>query len=93
MIFDVRTLVSFLSQETTLLPGTVVVTGTPEGVGYTRKPPVYLRAGDLMRVSIERLGSLENTVVASTTAGPVWTPASPEPADHAAAPPQLRTQP
>ena len=73
MIFGVRSLISFLSQETTLLPGTVVITGTPEGVGFTRKPPIYLQPGDRMRVTIERLGSLENTVVASTTPAAVWT--------------------
>ena len=46
MIFDVRTLIEFLSGSTTLLPGTVILTGTPHGVGVARKPPVFLKAGD-----------------------------------------------
>jgi 2-keto-4-pentenoate hydratase/2-oxohepta-3-ene-1,7-dioic acid hydratase in catechol pathway len=92
MIYDVRSLVSFLSQGTTLLPGTVVLTGTPEGVGYTRTPPVFLRPGDRMRVSIERLGVLDSTVEASTPdVRPVWTPAHGEGDD--AAPPRLQTGP
>jgi len=86
MIFDVRTLVSFLSQETTLLPGTVVLTGTPEGVGYTRKPPVLLKPGDRMRVTIAKLGTLENPVVASTTPSAVFHPHADD-----GQPPQLRT--
>jgi len=86
MIFDVRTLVSFLSQETTLLPGTVVLTGTPEGVGYTRKPPVLLKPGDRMRVTISKLGTLENPVVASTTQAAVFHPLADD-----GQPPQMRT--
>ncbi len=46
MIFDVPTLIEFLSGSTTLLPGTVILTGTPHGVGIGRKPPRYLKAGD-----------------------------------------------
>ena len=46
MIFDVPTLIEFLSGSTTLLPGTVILTGTPHGVGMARKPPVWLKAGD-----------------------------------------------
>jgi 2-keto-4-pentenoate hydratase/2-oxohepta-3-ene-1,7-dioic acid hydratase in catechol pathway len=46
----------------TLLPGTVILTGTPEGVGFTRQPPVYLQAGDLITVDIEGIGQLSNPV-------------------------------
>lgn len=63
LIFDVPTLVSFLSQFTTLEPGDVIATGTPPGVGFARKPPVYLKDGDEMVVEIEGLGSLRNPVV------------------------------
>ncbi len=64
MIFDVPTIVSFLSQGTTLLPGTVILTGTPSGVGFTRTPPLFLKDGDTVVVTIERIGSLESPVQA-----------------------------
>jgi len=64
MIFDVATLISFLSQSTTLLPGTVILTGTPQGVGMARKPPRFLQAGDRVAIEIEKVGRLENPVVA-----------------------------
>jgi len=62
MIFDVQTLISFLSQDTTLTPGTIILTGTPAGVGFTRNPPVYLRGGDIITVEIENIGKLTNIV-------------------------------
>ena len=62
MIFDVPTLVSFLSESTTLLPGTVILTGTPQGVGFARKPPIFLAAGDTVTIEIERIGALTNPV-------------------------------
>ena len=62
MLFDVPALIAFLSQGTTLLPGTVILTGTPAGVGYTRG--VYLKSGDTVRISIDGLGTLFNTVAA-----------------------------
>ena len=65
MIFSVVQLISFLSQDTTLLPGTVILTGTPHGVGFARKPPVWLKAGDEVVVEIEKIGKLVNTVVDS----------------------------
>ncbi|MHB9035969.1 MAG: fumarylacetoacetate hydrolase family protein [Armatimonadota bacterium] len=64
MVFSVATLVSFLSRNLTLLPGTVIMTGTPFGVGYTRTPPVALKPGDVSEVEVEGLGVLRNTVVA-----------------------------
>jgi 2-keto-4-pentenoate hydratase/2-oxohepta-3-ene-1,7-dioic acid hydratase in catechol pathway len=63
MIFDVPTLIEFLSGSTTLLPGTVILTGTPHGVGLARNPPVWLKAGDRITIEIEKIGSLENPVV------------------------------
>ncbi len=62
MIFDIRTIISDLSRSMTLLPGTVILTGTPEGVGFTRQPPVFLKEGDIITVSIEQIGELINPV-------------------------------
>ncbi|KAI9006463.1 hypothetical protein DFJ74DRAFT_690902 [Hyaloraphidium curvatum] len=63
MIFNVDRIVSFLSQGTTLEPGTVILTGTPSGVGFKRTPPVFLQDGDTVEVEIEGIGTVENTVV------------------------------
>lgn len=63
MIFDVATLIEFLSGSTLLLPGTVILTGTPHGVGAARKPPVFLKAGDTVTIEIEKIGALTNPVV------------------------------
>ena len=63
MIFDVPTLISFLSGSTTLLPGTVILTGTPHGVGFARKPPVFLKAGDTVSIEISSIGTLTNPVI------------------------------
>jgi len=60
MIFSVAQIIAFLSQDTTLLPGTVILTGTPAGVGYVKER--YLRAGDLLRIEIQGLGTLRNVV-------------------------------
>jgi len=62
MIFPVAELVSFLSTGTTLLPGSVILTGTPSGVGFTRKPPVFLMPGDIVEVTVEGIGTLRNPV-------------------------------
>ena len=66
MIFDVPTLIAFLSSSTTLMPGTVILTGTPQGVGFARKPPVYLQPGDTVTIEIDKIGALTNPVVAET---------------------------
>ncbi|HUE72180.1 MAG TPA: fumarylacetoacetate hydrolase family protein [Pirellulaceae bacterium] len=63
MIFDVPTLIEFLSGSTTLLPGTVILTGTPHGVGMARTPPVFLKHGDTVTIEIEKIGKLTNPVV------------------------------
>ena len=62
MIFSVPFLISYISQVSTLQPGDVILTGTPEGVGFARKPPVFMKAGDTITVEIEGLGSLTNRV-------------------------------
>jgi 2-keto-4-pentenoate hydratase/2-oxohepta-3-ene-1,7-dioic acid hydratase in catechol pathway len=62
MIFDVAELVSFLSQGTTLLPGTLIFTGTPHGIGMAQKPPRWLRDGDEVSIVIEGIGTLTNPV-------------------------------
>src|SRR5437773_3259834 len=61
-IFDVRYLVSYLSNLITLSPGDLIATGTPPGVGFARKPPVFLQPGDSCRLEITGLGTLENPV-------------------------------
>jgi 2-keto-4-pentenoate hydratase/2-oxohepta-3-ene-1,7-dioic acid hydratase in catechol pathway len=63
MIFDVPALIAFLSAGATLLPGTVILTGTPHGVGMARRPPRWLRPGDEVVVTIPEIGELRNTVV------------------------------
>jgi len=63
MIFDVPTLISFLSGSTTLLPGTLILTGTPSGVGEARDPKRFLVPGDEVTVEIEGIGLLTNPVV------------------------------
>src|SRR5580765_3370832 len=64
LIFDVPTLIETLSKGLTLLPGDIIATGTPAGVGIGFNPPKYLRAGDVVRIEIGGLGVLENPVVA-----------------------------
>ena len=65
MIFGVAYLVSYISQGITLEPGDVIATGTPDGVGIFRKPPVLLKSGDVYEVTIEGLGTLRNAVIAA----------------------------
>lgn len=64
MIFSIPFLISYLSRGMTLLPGTLLLTGTPAGVGFARKPPVYLKPGDVFEVEVEGVGTLRNPVVA-----------------------------
>ena len=71
MIFDVPALVSYVSQFMTLLPGDVISTGTPAGVGLGMKPPQYLKAGDVVELGIDQLGESRQKVVA-------WQPATVE---------------
>jgi 2-keto-4-pentenoate hydratase/2-oxohepta-3-ene-1,7-dioic acid hydratase in catechol pathway len=64
MIFSVAEIISYVSKSITLDPGDIILTGTPSGVGYTRKPPVFLADGDTVTISIEPIGTLCNGVVA-----------------------------
>lgn len=66
MVFRVSFLVSYISHTCTLLPGDIISTGTPGGVGVFRRPPVFLEAGDVVRIEIEKLGALENPVEAAS---------------------------
>jgi acylpyruvate hydrolase len=65
LIFRIPFLVSYISQVMTLEVGDVVSTGTPSGSGAGRKPPVYLQAGDEMRITVEKIGELFNPVAAA----------------------------
>jgi 2-keto-4-pentenoate hydratase/2-oxohepta-3-ene-1,7-dioic acid hydratase in catechol pathway len=67
MIFDVPQIIAFLSGSTTLRPGTVILTGTPEGVGMARTPPRWLAPGDEVTIEIEGIGVLTNPVVLEST--------------------------
>lgn len=66
MIFSVPELIAFLSRSTTLLPGTVILTGTPHGVGMARSPQRWLRPGDEVTIEIDKIGRLTNPVVAES---------------------------
>ncbi len=63
MIFNVPYVISYLSQCMTLLPGTVILTGTPAGCGFAQKPPLWLKAGDTVEVEIEGIGIIKNPVI------------------------------
>lgn len=63
MIFDVATLIAACSEGITLQPGDIIITGTPSGVGMARKPPVFMKAGDICEVEMEGVGVLRNPVV------------------------------
>jgi 2-keto-4-pentenoate hydratase/2-oxohepta-3-ene-1,7-dioic acid hydratase in catechol pathway len=65
MIFRADHLVSYLSQIVTLMPGDLIFTGTPPGVGMARKPPVFLKPGDVVEVQLEKIGVLRNPVLAA----------------------------
>jgi 2-keto-4-pentenoate hydratase/2-oxohepta-3-ene-1,7-dioic acid hydratase in catechol pathway len=65
LIFNIPTIIEFLSLGQTLEPGVIVSTGTPSGVGMGRNPPAYLRPGDVMEAEIDRIGVLRNRVVAA----------------------------
>ena len=64
MIFDVPAIIAYVSGWTSLAPGDVITTGTPEGVGFVRKPPLWLKPGDSVEVEISSIGVLVNPVVA-----------------------------
>jgi 2-keto-4-pentenoate hydratase/2-oxohepta-3-ene-1,7-dioic acid hydratase in catechol pathway len=62
MIFDIPTLIESLSSTLTIRAGAVILTGTPQGVGFARKPPVFMKPGDSIAIEIEKLGRLENPI-------------------------------
>jgi len=62
MIFDVPTIISEISRGHTLLPGTLIVTGTPSGVGMARTPSIFLKQGDVVEVELEKIGTISNRV-------------------------------
>jgi 2-keto-4-pentenoate hydratase/2-oxohepta-3-ene-1,7-dioic acid hydratase in catechol pathway len=76
MIFDIPRTIEYLSSFTTLRPGDVIATGTPGGVGFARRPPVWLTPGDVIEVTIEGVGRIANRVVAehADIADWPWTP-------------------
>ena len=69
LIFDVRTLVSFISGVVTLMPGDIVLTGTPAGSGFFREPKIALAPGDVVEVEISGVGTLTNPIVGPSPAG------------------------
>ncbi len=62
LIFNINYIVSYVSRQMTLLPGTVIMTGTPSGVGFARTPQIFLKQGDVVEVEIEGIGTLKNKV-------------------------------
>lgn len=68
-VFDIPTLIAYISASITLEPGDIISTGTPSGVGVFRVPPVYLEPGDRVRVEIEGIGTVENPIVDATDPG------------------------
>ena len=63
MIFKIPTLVKYIAMDMTVEPGDIVATGTPSGVGYRRNPPIFLKPGDIVKISVEKVGVLQNRVV------------------------------
>ena len=63
MIFSVKEVLSYISQFMTLLPGDVVATGTPGGVGAGMKPPQFLKVGDVVELGIEEIGEIQQEIV------------------------------
>ncbi|PZS16087.1 MAG: hypothetical protein DLM57_11365 [Pseudonocardiales bacterium] len=72
MLVSAAQSIEFFSSFTTLQPGDVIATGTPAGVGFTRKPPVYLEPGDIVEVTIEAIGTIRNLVIAEPNAPEDW---------------------
>jgi 2-keto-4-pentenoate hydratase/2-oxohepta-3-ene-1,7-dioic acid hydratase in catechol pathway len=69
MIYPVDAVIEWLSVGMTLLPGMLIATGTPEGVGFARTPPEFLRPGDVLESEVDGIGALRNRVVAFARSG------------------------
>ncbi len=63
MLFDIPTIIAFISQDITLMPGDIISTGTPSGVGIFRDPPVLLKAGDVVECEVQGIGTIRNTII------------------------------
>ena len=63
LIYSIPQIIAFCSDFTTLSPGDVIATGTPEGVGHSRKPPLWMKAGDVLEVEISGIGTLRAHIV------------------------------
>jgi len=63
MIFPIAETINYISQLMTLEPGDIIATGTPEGVGFKRTPPIFLKDGDVVEVEVEKIGTLKNSVI------------------------------
>jgi 2-keto-4-pentenoate hydratase/2-oxohepta-3-ene-1,7-dioic acid hydratase in catechol pathway len=72
MLVDVPSAVEFFSSFTRLAPGDVIATGTPGGVGFARKPPVWMHPGDVIEVTVEDIGTIRNRLVAEQAAPSDW---------------------
>ena len=75
-MFGMAELIAHISAEVTLDPGDVIVTGTPSGVGVFREPPIFLEPGDLVRVEVERIGSLTSPITDEDGRAPEGSPAA-----------------
>ena len=64
LIFDIPTIIAYVSGFTPLAAGDVISTGTPEGVGFLREPPLFLKSGDVVEIEVEGIGTLRNPVIA-----------------------------
>ena len=71
LLFNCFELVEHLSTSFTLEPGDIISTGTPSGVGFAMKPPNYLKPGDTVKIAIDRLGELENSVISEPESTPL----------------------
>jgi len=69
LIFDIPKLIAYVSSFTRLEPGDVISTGTPEGVAWSRKPPLWLKPGDVLEIEVSKIGTLRNRVISEAEAG------------------------
>jgi 2-keto-4-pentenoate hydratase/2-oxohepta-3-ene-1,7-dioic acid hydratase in catechol pathway len=69
LIFDIPALIAYISSYTELVVGDIISTGTPSGVGFTRKPPVFMKAGDVFEIEVKGVGILRNSIINEERAG------------------------